>query len=253
MRGKILSIAVFVVLISCILYAVIFLDEKTNKGVITMIEVSGSSLLTEKDYMLFTKLNESSYYDELSLAVIKDRLEKHPYIKNAEVQLSGSDKVKAVLEEKNIYAVILSESDAYFITEKFEILPIFSNTKFVDLPVISNPASAEEISPLKLCRHEDIERAFKIIDAIKNTNEKISKKLSEINLRKGGDIILTFSGIKAPIIFGKSEEAKKIVYLEIIWETMMDGKSDINESEYIDLRFANEVYVGNSFKQGLDG
>jgi hypothetical protein len=99
---------------------------------------------------------------------------------------------------------------------------------------------------------DEIKQAFKIIDAAKLANEGILKRLSEINLRHGGDIILTFSGIKTPVIFGKNGAAKKLVYLDIIWDDMVSGKNLVENSEYIDLRFANEIYVGKSENTGMN-
>jgi cell division protein FtsQ len=93
--------------------------------------------------------------------------------------------------------------------------------------------------------------AFKIIDAAKKTNMNIYKRISEIDLRKGGDIILNMTGIKTPIVFGRGEEARKMSYLEIIWDGILDGNSLIRESDYIDLRFANEVYIKQTEIAGL--
>jgi hypothetical protein len=92
--------------------------------------------------------------------------------------------------------------------------------------------------------------AFKIIEAAKLTNINIMKRLAEINMKSGGDIILTFSGFRAPIIFGRGEIVKKMVYLEIIWDSMIESEIS-NDTDYIDLRFANEVFVGNSKRTGI--
>ncbi len=45
---------------------------------------------------------------------------------------------------------------------------------------------------------EEIEFAFRIIDAISLSDTNVRKNLAEINLRKGGDVILTFTGLKLP-------------------------------------------------------
>jgi hypothetical protein len=34
-----------------------------------------------------------------------------------------------------------------------------------------------------------------------------------------------------------------MTYLDIMWDGILDGNSLIRESDYIDLRFANEIYV----------
>lgn len=244
-KGKILGTILFILLISCILYLTFFPAKEINKGELKMIEISGNNLLSENDYLTFTKLNDLSFNREVTLPVIKDRFEKHPYISKADIESNGNE-ARIILSEKRIVALILSGTNPYFISDDFQVLPMFSNTKFEDLPVISNPHITEMIRPLAVLQNEDIKAAFKIIEAAKKVDMNLYKRLSEINLRNGGDIILTFSGITPPFIFGRGEEAKKMIYLQIMWDGILDGNSLIEESDYIDLRFANEVYIGKN-------
>ena len=240
--GKILGTILFILLISCMLYLTFFSAKKINKGDIEMIEISGNHLLNESDYLLFTRLNDLSFNHDIPLRIIKDRFEKHPYISHADVEENGT-KAKIILSEKNITAVILNNTEPYFITEDFQVLPMFSDTKLADLPIIRNSAETFQIKPLGFFRNPDVVDAFKIIEAAKKTNMNIYKRISEIDLRNGGDIILNLTGIKTPIVFGRGEEARKLTYLEIMWDGILDGNSLIRDSDYIDLRFANEIYV----------
>jgi cell division septal protein FtsQ len=249
-RGKILGTIVFVVLISLLFYLIFFLAERNGKGEIEMIEVMGNNLLNEADYLNFTMLGNSGSIN-IPLPIIKDRFEKHPYVKSAEVEYSTNKYAKVFLTEKKIMAVVLIEPEPYFLTEEFQLLPMFINTKFVDVPVISNPGVDRSTRPLNYLRNENLVQAFKIIDALKMTNQKLSSSLSEINLRNGGDIILTFSGLKAPVIFGKNGASRKMVYLEMLWDKILNGKALVENSEYVDLRFANEIFIGSTEKTGL--
>ena len=250
--SKIFGIILFLLLVSGIIYLVFFSKGKINNGEIKMIKITGNNLLSQREYLQFTKLDNIANLEELGLPVIKDRFLKHPYVEKVDVEYDGINSVKVELKEKNIKAVILNEGEAYFINDKFQILPLFSNTKFSDLPIISNLPESQKITVLSNLKYDEIVEAFKIIDAAKITNENIFKHLAEINLRKGGDIILTFSGVRPPIIYGKSGAAKKIVYLDIMWDDMVAGKNLIVGSEYIDLRFSNEIYVGKSENAGLN-
>jgi cell division septal protein FtsQ len=248
--GKILGTILFILLISCLLYLTFFSIKKINKGDIVMIEISGNNLLNESDYLLFTRLNDLTLNHNIPLQIIKDRFEKHPYVSKAEVEENGN-KAKIILSEKKIMAVILNNAEPYFITEDFQVLPMFSDTKLTDLPVIRNSNDSYQVKPMNYIKNSDLTDAFKIIDAAKKTNLNIYKRISEIDLRKGGDIILNLTGIKTPVVFGRGEEAQKMIYLEIMWDGILDGNSLIQESDYIDLRFANEVYVKKSEITGL--
>lgn len=163
----------------------------------------------------------------------------------------GNQKVKVYLTEKNLEAVLLSAGEPHFISDQFQILPMLPNTKYLDLPVISNPESNQKLELLSYLKTDEIIQSFRIIEAIKLTNENLFKKLSEINLRNGGDIILSISGLKPPVLFGKGEAAKKMVYLDLMLNGMTNSGSLVDSSEYIDLRFANEIYLGSAEKIGL--
>ncbi len=249
--GKILGTVVFILLISWILYLTFFTARKFDKGDIKMIEITGNNLLNKADYLMFTKLNDLSFNHDIPLSVIKDRFEKHPYILRADVEAVGDTTDKIILSEKKMMAVILNGNDAYFITEDFQVLPIFPYTKEADLPVISNAQDSSLIKPLSYVKNADITDAFKIIDAAKKTNMNIFKRITGINLNRGGDITMNFSGINTKFIFGRGEEARKMIYLEIMWDGIIDGNEAIRNSDYIDLRFANEVYVKTTETAGL--
>ena len=251
-NSKIIGVLIFIALMSGVLYLTIFVKKGINKGEIKMIQITGNNLLGASDYLKFAKLDDPTKYSGLSLPVIYDRILKHPYVANADVEYDGVSEVNIEVVEKKIKAVVLSGEEPMFITDQFELLPLFGNTKFNDLPIISNLPPGEAYKPLSKLNTDEIKQAFKIIDAAKLANEGILKRLSEINLRHGGDIILTFSGIKTPVIFGKNGAAKKLVYLDIIWDDMVSGKNLVGNSEYIDLRFANEIYVGKSENTGMN-
>ncbi len=251
-KSKIIGVLIFIGLLSGILYLIFFVGKGINKGEIKMIGITGNNLLSANDYLKFAKLDDPTKYFELKLPVIYDRISKHPYVAGADVEYDGVSEVNIDIIEKKIKAVILNGSEPMFITDKFELLPLFDNTKFNDLPIISNLSPDESYKPLSIVKTEEMKQAFEIIDAAKLTNESISTHLAEINLRHGGDIILSFSGIKTPVIYGNGGAAKKLAYLDIIWDDMITGKNLVENSEYIDLRFANEIYVGKSENTGLN-
>jgi len=249
--SKVLGTFLFLVLISGLIYLVFFSSKNTNKGEIKMIEITGNHLLSDGDYLSYTKLNDLSNYDHISLPVIKSKFEEHPYIQKVDVEYLVGHIARVVITEKKFEAVILSDGEPEFITDDFEILPVLPNTKFMGLPVISNPEYQKGIKEYSEFKNDDIVQAFEIIDAAKLTNKSIYKNLSEINLRSGGDIILNFSGVKPPVLFGRGEAAKKMVYLDIMWKGIVEGNSLVENSDYIDLRFSDEIYIGAAEKTGL--
>jgi cell division protein FtsQ len=239
--SKILGTFFFLILISLVFY-LILLPKKIARKNINKIEISGNKYLSETDYLKQTKLLDVSEYKDLTLSVIKDRLEKHPYILRADVELKNKE-VLAYIIEKRMMAVLLKGTNPYFVSSSFEILPLMPGTKFMDLPVISNPENGNELKSYSLVNDDDLFDAFKIIETAKLLDNRLLDHISEINLRDGGDIVLTISGYPIPVIFGRGGEARKMVYLESLWNNQTLNEM-IKNTNYLDLRFADNIYIG---------
>lgn len=242
--GKIISGALLTFIIVVILYMSLVTYSQKGKEEIKMINIHGNNLLSKEIYQRFVDLDDSSVYDDISLNTIKKRLEEHPYIAKAEVRSDGRGNVDVKINEKEIYAVLLNQGEPFFLTNNFELLKIYEYTTYSDIPVISNVRIYDKLTAAKVLRNQDIIDAFKIIDAARITDIEISKKLSEINLKYGGDVILTFSGISYPVVFGRGNESKKMIYLSLVWDRINRLNGEMKNTEYIDLRFANEAYIG---------
>ncbi len=249
--GKILGTLLFVVLISGLFYLIFFGSKKTNNKEIRMIEIEGNHLLPANDYLSYAGLKDSLELALATLPEIKERFQKHPYVKRVELEYEGSHKVKVYLSEKNIKAMLLFNGKPELISDDFQVLPLLQDNRISGLPVISNADFNKQPEPLSYIKTGGIIEAFKIIDAAELVNKDIYERLSEINLRDGGDIVLTFSGVKPPVIFGRGEAAKKMVYLDVMWNNIVDGSDVAENSDYIDLRFSDEIFVGTTEKTGI--
>ena len=249
--GKIFGVILLSVMVFSILYLSLFKFNEKGKEEIIMINIQGNTLLSKEIYLRFADMDQSSVYDDLNLNMIKKRIEEHPYIDKAEVKSDGRGNVDVRIKEKDIYAVLLSRTEPYFLTNDFELLQIHEFTTYSDIPVISNFRLSEKLTPSKVYKSEDIVEAFRIIDAAKITDIELSKKLSEINLKSGGDVVLTFSGVNYPVVFGRGNESKKMIYLSLVWERINNLKASFQQTEYIDLRFTNEAYIGSKENTGL--
>jgi cell division septal protein FtsQ len=249
-RSKIIGLMVFIVLISWIFYMSFASNWKNHSDQIKTINITGNTMLSENDYLVFARLDSSDSYKNITLPIIKSRMEKHPYIRKAEVEFSGKGEVYINLIEKNIKAVVVNNNELFLATNEFEILRFLPNTKVTNVPVITNPSNDDFIKNNEVLKTPGLVQAFKIIDAENLSDENISKKLSEINLRNGGDILLSFTGIKPPVIFGRGNTAEKLLsFNQLINEKNAQNELAMN-STYIDLRFENEIFLGNSDKTG---
>jgi len=251
--SKIFGLLMFLFLVGGILYLNLFGGQTDEKDIYEVIEVSSNSLLPAEDYLLFTELNDSTIFYELTLPAVKARFEEHPYVVKANVKFDGINKIIVNIKEKELKAVILNADNLGLITEDYKLLPLLKNTSFSELPVISHLKTNSDEARTDDPVNEELVQAYKIIDALKSTDENIYNKLDEINLRYGRDIILTFSGLDCSVIFGRGNEAKKIIYLLALWKKVNEEKNFFKENEYIDLRYRNKIFIGKKIKTEITG
>ena len=243
----------FLFLVGGILYLNLFGGQTDEKDNYEMIEVNSNSLLPEEDYLLFTELNDSSKFYELTLPEVKAKFEKHPYVVKANVKYDGINKIIVNIKEKELKAVIVNADNLGLITEDYRLIPLLKNTSFSELPVISHLKTNNDKTETGTAENKELIQAFKIIDALKSTDENIYNNLDEINLRNGRDIILSFNGLDCSVIFGRGSEAKKIVYLQALWELLNEENNLSEENEYIDLRYRNKIFIGKKLKTEITG
>jgi len=248
-RSKFFGLVVFLVLIIGFSYLMITGSKASHKEVYNQIEVTENTLLPAKEYLRYAGLSDSTKYEDLTLLEVKTRIEKHPYLRKAEVEFDGVNTILVEVQEKEIKATLLQKNELKLLTSDLETLPLFPPTVIMDLPVISNL----NISGKNSYSEENILFAFRIIDAISMSDTTVRKNLAEINLRKGGDVILTFTGFKFPVLFGKSDEVRKALILKNIWQELSDEENLNGSTEYLDLRYKNKVFIGKRKTELVSG
>lgn len=241
--GKIFGLSFMILSILLIVYLSFSLDRKDDIK-INVIELNGDSHLKKSQYFKFANLDKPNEFGNLTLSLIKDRLEKHPYVNYAEVKYDGQNKVTVNIFEKTIEAILIINSMQYFITGNLEVIPFLPFTNKVNYPVVSNPLPGGDLKNIKSVKKEsDIITGLKILTTLKLVNPGLYAEISEIDLRNGKDIVMFFSNLDYPVVVGRKNEIKKTLYLNSLW-SYLKGK-DVNDyMNYIDLRFNEHVYLG---------
>jgi len=237
-RSKFFGLVVFLVLIIGFSYLMITGSKANHKEVYTQIEIVENSLLPADEYLRYAGLSDIKKYSDQTLLEVKNKIEKHPYLRKAEVEFDGINTILVEVQEKEIKAVLLQKNELMLLTSDYETLPLFPPTEIGELPVISNL----NVKAKNSFEKQDMELAFKIIDAINASDTNVRKNLAEINLRKGGDAILTFTGLKFPVLFGKGDAVEKSLIIKDLWPELIGNSNE--KTEYLDLRYKNKVFVG---------
>jgi cell division protein FtsQ len=137
------------------------------------------------------------------------------------------------------------------VTENNVKIPKLPHSEKIDYPIITNPLVDKKLDEFKsVLSNSDIVTGLKIISTLKLIDPALYENLSEIDLRKGRDIVLQFSQFNFPVVLGRNNEIDKIMYLEQLVQNL-DKELLLNGLDYIDLRYAQHIYLGRS--ENIDG
>ena len=235
---------VILVLIMSMLGFLAFSLERSEINDITKIKIIGNKYLDESIYLKYSKLENIDEVAELSIALIRDRIEKHPYVKNSDVLILERGIAEVTIYEKKMDAILLDNSKQYMITNNAEIIPLINSTRHLDLPVIVRNLTNTKIKLFEDARsNAELFSALKIISTAELFDKELYNSISEINLNNNDQISLQLSEISSPIYFGRENEIEKTVFLSKIFKHMKSNNLG-DYLNYVDLRYNELVYLG---------
>jgi len=243
-KVKIKSV-IFLCAILVLVFSLSLIIDDSEYQEIKFIELKGDYHLSQNEYFEFAKLENQDDYYLLTARIVKDRLEKHPYVSKVDVLLN-ENKLSVEITEKEFETLLMSNKKEYLISANSIIIPKLPNSEKIDYPIISNPFDGAKIEEFeKATNNEDVKIGLKIILTLKIINPNLFENLSEINLRNGKDILLQFSQFEAPVVLGRNNEIEKVMYLDKLVQKF-DQTHINNVLNYIDLRYSKYIYLGKS-------
>ncbi len=246
-RVKISSILFLLAVIVILAITSIALDNKELNS-IKLIELNGNIHLPKDEYYRFANLEDETLFETLTPAIVKDRLEKHPYVQQVDAILI-ENRLAINIKEKNFEVLVIHDDQECLVTENNIKIPKLPLSEKIDYPIISNPYYDKKLDEFEsVLSNSDIVIGLKIVSTLKLINPDLYENLSEIDLRKGRDIVLQFSQFNFPIVIGRNNEIDKIMYLEQLVQSL-DNKLLLNGLDYIDLRYSEHIYLGRSVNE----
>ena len=232
-----------------IILVVIYLSvtlQGYDEAKIEVIELRGCFHLSEDQYYKSSNLEDKESYSELTLRIIKDRIEKHPYVESAEVQFESNGKVIVDITEKKFEAILIIDEKQFLLSENLQVLPLMLYTRSLDYPLIRNPKLEDEVrisEYLTMTKQPDLILADKIISTIRLINSGLYEVLSEIDLNNGKGITAYFSTMSYELRIGRNDVIKKIISYNMWRDKYREQRFD-EILNYVDLRYDNHIFIG---------
>ena len=137
-RFSMLKNIILLITIIALMGLLAFTLERSEINDIITINIEGNEYLDSEKYLEFANLNNIEEKANLNIALIQDRLEKHPYIENADVVMLERGIVEVTIKEQKFDAILLSNGKQFLVSNKAEILPSLSSTRNINATILSS-------------------------------------------------------------------------------------------------------------------
>jgi len=237
-RGKAAFFLFLLILGALTVFAVRYFN-KARETEITSLEIINAGLLTPESYEIFARDSVKTGYP--GLEVLSGRLKDHPYIEDVTTEFSAG-RARIYLKEKKIAAILIKGETQYMITANAVAIKLLEGTLNIDYPVIVNPAGV--VNDSGKITEEGVLEALEIIKAAKYIDERFGAGLSDINLRNGGEKIISFSFMKPQVIFGNGDVPRKMLRLYSLLSSEESDLKNYTGALYLDLRYDGLIFAG---------
>lgn len=222
-----------------------YLGLKQN---INGIEIKGVKLLSPAEYLAFTKF-DNRVFENIHLPTIKQRFEEHPYVKRADVEIKSDRTVVVTITEVDPLAILKDGEALFFVTQGKEVVQVIEGTDYMDFPFIINSSFNKE----KPKQHfkKDVASAFRIIKSALLINKQLYNSVGSVNVRGGGDVLLSLNEFSTVVILGKDNFTEKLFTLNQLIKEKERFAEPIATASYIDIRYKNYIYFGAEKSTGI--
>lgn len=205
------------------------------------IVIEGVKALRHEEILAIASLTMADTTQSASskrLAVIRDRIIKHPYVKSVIVESNGIKGIKITICEKQPYIAFPSSMGSIdYVDSTGTVLPYekFSNSS--DVPIIHGIYDGSRINRTMLSSIKVI------IETAKLKDMGLQELLSEIDINKQTNeyTFITTDG-ETQIKFGSPENIER--KLEKLRLYMLHSATKQGHPTYVDIRWKNQIVIG---------
>lgn len=208
---------------------------------VTDIRVNGNLILTDKDVLSLADIKKEQRLFNVDLLAVQNRVVQNAFVKSASVNREVPNRISISVNERVPLAVVALDKMCYLDTDGIVLPPARSENIF-DLPVLTGSLDPANFRLGKEITDPDVREALGILSTAKQLDDGLYRRISEIHIEHGKDIVVYTAEYGIPVIFGHGDIGMKLVKLDGFWKEIVYHRG-ANDLDYIDLRFADQVVV----------
>ena len=204
--------------------------------------INGNKILSSKEILDLINISNNNSLLNIDLKLIQYEIEKHPYIKVAQISRKFPSQINVNIKERqplaylNLNEYLVVDDDGY-------ILPLRNGIIEFNIPTLTGFNNEKSLYPLGLkCLSTKTLEAVNYLNSTKKIFPELISNISEFKINQSDyyEMILTEKPTK--IIFNNSYFSKQIFLLKKFNDTIKNEKV-LEDYKYVDLRYKNQIVV----------
>ena len=208
---------------------------------IASVGVSGNGIVGENEILSLAKIDKDERLYGIDLLAAQRRILQNAFVRSAAVNREAPNRISITIEERVPLAAVVLDKIEYLDAEGVVLPPVRSSNVF-DLPVLTGVFPPAEFVPGKRIQRSDVNEALGILEAARQIDDALYRRISEVHVGPGQDIILYCAEYGVPVIMGHGDVADKLVRFDGFWKQIVLHQG-ADRLQYIDLRFEDQVIV----------
>lgn len=203
--------------------------------VVNKIIVKGNKVIPDEKITELADVKLGVKISEINLAQIRRKVERHSFIKYAEVYTNLPDVLFIEVLERKPIAMTIYGGRIYYIDLEGKIIPFDEVGRIFAVPLLSGI----NYKPVNL-NSDTIGQIKKQFELIKNAiDEKVYDLISEVRFENGEFILFTSEGA-VMVFLGGDKIGEKLILLREFWTQVVPERG---YPIYIDLRYDEKLYA----------
>lgn len=211
--------------------------------VLNKIVVKGNDAISNEKIIELAGVKPGVKLTDIDLSRVRANVEKHGFIKYAEVYVNLPDVLFIEVVEREPIAMLTHQGKIYYIDSDGVVISFDEVNKIFAVPLLSG-VSYKPIN-VNLDTVGQLRKQFELIKV--SIDKKVYDLISEVKFRDGEFILLTSDGA-VTVFLGGDEFEKKLILLREFWSQVIPTRG---YPSYIDLRYNGKLYA--KFSQKISG
>lgn len=172
---------------------------------------------------------------------VQRRMMLKPFIKTARVHRELPGTIAIDIVEREPIASI-NTGQLYLVDADGVVLPYVGLQKRFDVPVIVGIEGLRTERVGVPLMNKELFKAIQVLKSAMALDTVVYRMISEIDMKRGGDIVLYSADSGVPVILGRERIPEKLLMFETFWSKYV-GANEAEKLIYVDLRFEDQIVV----------